>query len=108
MAVLEDGVEALETGGVTGDAGGFEELVTLEDGGVTALALTTPKLVLVGVTGVRHNPALKVVYERLVTAGKAKKVALVACMRKLLGVLNAMVRDGTPWVDVTKPLLVGA
>jgi transposase len=59
-------------------------------------------------TGVRHNPALKVVYERLVTAGKAKKVALVACMRKLLGVLNAMVRDGKPWVDVTKQLLVGA
>jgi transposase len=59
-------------------------------------------------TGVKHNPALKVVYERLVGVGKAKKVALVACMRKLLGVLNAMVRDGKPWVDVTKPLLVGA
>jgi transposase len=57
---------------------------------------------------VRHNPALKVVYERLVAVGKAKKVALVACMRKLLGVLNAMVRDGKPWVDVTKPLLLGA
>ncbi len=59
-------------------------------------------------TAVRHNPALKVVYERLVGSGKAKKVALVACMRKLLGVLNAMVRDGKPWVDVTKPLLEGA
>jgi transposase len=59
-------------------------------------------------TGVRHNPALKLVYERLVEAGKAKKVALVACMRKLLGVLNAMVRNGKPWVDVTKSLLVGA
>jgi transposase len=59
-------------------------------------------------TAVKHLPALKVVYERLVGVGKAKKVALVACMRKLLGVLNAMVRDGKPWVDVTKPLLLGA
>jgi transposase len=52
-------------------------------------------------SAVRHNPALKVVYERLVAAGKAKKVALVACMRKLLGILNAVVRDRTPWVDMT-------
>jgi hypothetical protein len=50
MAVLELGVDALETGGVTGDAGGFG-FVTLEDGGVTALALGMPRLVLVGVTG---------------------------------------------------------
>jgi hypothetical protein len=50
MAVLEDGVDALETGGVTGVAGGFG-FVTLEVGGVTALALTTPRLVLVGVMG---------------------------------------------------------
>ena len=51
---------------------------------------------------VRWNPALKVVYDRLVGAGKAKKVALVACMRKLLVILNAIVRDRKPWVDVTK------
>jgi transposase len=54
-------------------------------------------------SAVRHNPALKVVYERLVAAGKAKKVALVACMRKLLGILNAVVRDRTPWKDMTAP-----
>lgn len=52
-------------------------------------------------SAVRFNPALKVVYERLIAAGKAKKVALVACMRKLLGILNAVVRDRTPWVDMT-------
>ena len=52
-------------------------------------------------SAVRFNPALKVVYERLVAAGKAKKVALVACMRKLLIVLNAIVRDRKPWVDTT-------
>ncbi len=54
-------------------------------------------------TSVKHNPAIKVVYERLVGAGKAKKVALVACMRKLLGVLNTIVRTRTPWVDMTLP-----
>jgi transposase len=52
-------------------------------------------------SAVRFNPALKVVYERLVAAGKAKKVALVACMRKLLSILNAVARDRTPWKDMT-------
>jgi transposase len=46
---------------------------------------------------VRHNPVLKAFYARLVTAGKAKKVALTACMRKLLTILNAMVKHQTPW-----------
>jgi transposase len=51
-------------------------------------------------SAVRFNPALKVVYDRLVAAGKAKKVALVACMRKLLGILNAVVRNQKLWVDM--------
>jgi transposase len=45
----------------------------------------------------RCNPAVKVFYERLLAAGKPKKVALVACMRKLLVILNAMLRNRTPW-----------
>jgi len=45
----------------------------------------------------RHNPAIKPFYQRLLAAGKPKKVALVACMRKLLIILNAMVRSGQPW-----------
>lgn len=45
----------------------------------------------------RYNPVLKAFYERLVAAGKPKKVALIAVARKLLTVLNAIVRDGTPW-----------
>jgi transposase len=45
----------------------------------------------------RHNPAIKRFYERLLASGKPKKVALVACMRKLLTILNAMMRDRTPW-----------
>lgn len=49
----------------------------------------------------RRNPVLKALYTRLVAAGKAKKVALVACMRKLLTILNAMLHTGTPWVAAT-------
>lgn len=46
---------------------------------------------------VRHNPALKACYERLLAAGKRKKVALVACMRKLLTILNAIAKHGSTW-----------
>jgi len=45
----------------------------------------------------RHNPILSVFYQRLLADGKEKKVALTAVMRKLLVILNAIVRDGTPW-----------
>jgi transposase len=46
---------------------------------------------------VRHNPVLKAFYERLCRAGKVKKVALIACLRKLLTILNAMVKHHKPW-----------
>jgi len=46
---------------------------------------------------VRHNPAFKVFYARLLAAGKPKKVALVAAMRKLLTVLNAIAKSGKHW-----------
>lgn len=49
----------------------------------------------------RRNPVLKALYTRLVAAGKAKKVALVACMRKLLTILNAILHTGTPWHAAT-------
>jgi transposase len=48
-------------------------------------------------TATVRNPAIKTFYQRLITAGKLPKVALVACMRKLLTVLNAMVRNNKPW-----------
>jgi len=41
----------------------------------------------------KHNPIIKAHYEQLVARGKAKKVAIVACMRKLVRILNAMLRD---------------
>lgn len=47
---------------------------------------------------------LKAFYNRLVAAGKPKKVAIVACMRKLLTHLNAMVRDKAPWQDFSKQI----
>ena len=51
----------------------------------------------------RHNPAIRDFYQRLLAAGKPKKVALVACMRKLLVILNAMLKHGSPWCDITQP-----
>jgi len=47
--------------------------------------------------GVRHNPVLRAFYQRLRTLGKPPKVALVASMRKLLTILNAMLAHQTPW-----------
>ena len=46
---------------------------------------------------IRHNPVIHDFYERLLANGKLKKVALVACMRKLLVILNAMIRDNKTW-----------
>ena len=48
-------------------------------------------------SAVQFNPVIKVFYERLIAAGKPKKVALTACSHKLLRILNAMARSGQPW-----------
>jgi transposase len=45
----------------------------------------------------RRNPVIRDFYQRLLTRGKCKKAALTACMRKLLTILNAMVKSKTPW-----------
>jgi transposase len=52
----------------------------------------------------RHNPLIKAFYLRLLQAGKPKKVALTACMRKLLTLLNAVLRDRNPWQSKLYPL----
>lgn len=49
------------------------------------------------VVAMRHNPVIKAFYERLVERGKSKKLALTACVHKMLVILNAMVRDNLPW-----------
>ena len=50
----------------------------------------------------RHNPTIHAFYKRLRTAGKCPKVALVACMRKLLTILNAMIKHRTPWSELNR------
>jgi transposase len=47
--------------------------------------------------GIRHNPVIREFYEKLIQRGKLKKVALVACMHKLLTIINAMIRSGCNW-----------
>ncbi len=55
-------------------------------------------LYMAAVVGVRHNPVLRAFYEQLLARGKPKKVALTACMHKLLTILHAVLRTRTPWL----------
>jgi transposase len=54
-------------------------------------------LYMAALVATRYNPVIKAFYQRLLAVGKPKKVALVACMRKLLTMLNHMLRTGQPW-----------
>lgn len=54
-------------------------------------------LYMAALVAVRHNPRMKAIYEKLLAKGKKKKVALVAVMRKMLIMMNAMVKHQTPW-----------
>ena len=49
----------------------------------------------------RFNPVIQDFYQRLLAAGKPKKLALTACMRKLLVILNSMLKHGSPWRDLS-------
>ena len=49
----------------------------------------------------RYNPVIRDFYQRLLAAGKPKKLALTACMRKLLVILNSMLKHRSPWCDLT-------
>jgi len=59
--------------------------------------LVRSALYMAALVGARHNPVLKAFYQRLRGAGKPAKVALTACMRKLLVILNTMLKTGQPW-----------
>lgn len=61
-------------------------------------------LYMAATTAIRSNPVIRAFYERLKSRGKPHKVAMVACMRKMLTILNAMVRQSTPWTPETNPL----
>ncbi|HYA80947.1 MAG TPA: IS110 family transposase [Methylocystis sp.] len=53
-------------------------------------------LYMAALVAIRHNPLIKAVYQRLIARGRPKKVAIIACLRQLLTILNAIVRDATP------------
>lgn len=61
-------------------------------------------LYMAATTAIRSNPVIRAFYERLKSRGKPHKVAMVACMRKMLTILNAMVRQSTPWTPETNPV----
>lgn len=48
-------------------------------------------------SAIQANPVFKATYQRLVAAGKPKKVAIIACVRKMIVILNSMLRDGVMW-----------
>jgi len=56
------------------------------------------KLYMAAVASLRYNPAIKDFYDRLIDAGKPPKLALTACMRKILTILNAMMKNRTYWI----------
>jgi transposase len=62
------------------------------------------KLYMATLTAIRFNPVIKSFYERLVNKNKLKKVAIVACMRKLLTIINVMVRDNKLWNVKAQPV----
>lgn len=61
-------------------------------------------LYMAATTAIRCNPVIRPFYERLRSRGKPHKVAMVACMRKMLTILNAMVRQSTPWTPEINPV----
>jgi transposase len=63
-------------------------------GGRTAVRAA---LYMPAITAIQHNPVIRALYQRLVQAGKHHYVAITACMRKMLVILNAMLRSNQPW-----------
>lgn len=65
-------------------------------------ALVRSVLYMAALVAVQHNPVIAAFYQRLLQAGKAKKVALIACAHKLLGILNALVKQHVSWSEPTR------
>lgn len=65
-------------------------------------------LYMAAVSGLKWNPVIRAFYDRLTKAGKRPKVALTACMRKLITILNAMLRDRTFWQQTTTTTITAA
>jgi transposase len=62
------------------------------------------KLYMATLAAIRSNPVIKSFYQRLIAHHKPKKIAIVACMRKLLTIINVMVRDNKPWNVKAQPV----
>jgi transposase len=77
------------------DSGRFRGQRRIQGGRV----LVRAPLYMACLVAIRHNPPLRAFYRRLRAANKPARLALVAVMRKLLTILNAIVRDGRPWAD---------
>jgi len=75
------------------DSGSFRGRRTVWGGRARVRA----SLYMAALVATRHNPVIRSFYKRLCAAGKAKKVALTACMRKLLVILNSMLKHQTRW-----------
>jgi transposase len=78
------------------DSGNFRGNRTIWSGGAAVRAV----LYMATLVATRHNPVIRAFYQRLCTAGKPKKVAITACMRKLLIILNAVIKNRIPWHHV--------
>lgn len=75
------------------DSGGWQGKRSIYGGRAAARSA----LYMAALVGSRHNPVLKAFYRRLRQAGKPGKVALTACMRKLLTIINVMIKEGRSW-----------
>lgn len=64
-------------------------------------------LYMAALVATRCNPVIRAFYQRLCSQGKPKKLALTACMRKLLAILNSMLKHHTPWIYRSAPTLIG-
>ena len=82
------------------DSGGFKGKRTIRGGRASVRSV----LYMAALTAIRCNPVIKPFAQRLKAAGKVSKVIIVACMRKLLGFLNAMIRENLSWeqLDLVK------
>ena len=77
------------------DSGKFKGQRHVWGGRATVRAVLT----MATLAAIRCNPSIRAFHQRLKAAGKKPKVAIVACMRKLLTILNAMLKNKTPWCD---------
>ena len=75
------------------DSGQFQGHRTIWGGRATVRSA----LYMAIVSAIRHNPIIRTCYQRLKKLGKPSKVAMVACMRKLLIILNTMLKERQPW-----------